>query len=45
MADCTILPDGKILVMNGAKTGTAGYGNVPDQVGFLATLVFSLEID
>ncbi|CEL55069.1 Galactose oxidase OS=Gibberella zeae (strain PH-1 / ATCC MYA-4620 / FGSC 9075 / NRRL 31084) GN=GAOA PE=3 SV=1 [Rhizoctonia solani AG-1 IB] len=33
MADCTILPDGKILVMNGAKTGTAGYGNVPDQIG------------
>ncbi|CAE6504543.1 unnamed protein product [Rhizoctonia solani] len=31
MADATILPDGKILIVNGAKTGTAGYGNVPDQ--------------
>ncbi|KAF8673870.1 Copper radical oxidase [Rhizoctonia solani] len=33
MADATILPDGKVLIMNGAKTGTAGYGNVPDQIG------------
>lgn len=33
MPDATILPDGKILIVNGAKTGTAGYGNVPDQVG------------
>ncbi|KDN34482.1 hypothetical protein RSAG8_12420, partial [Rhizoctonia solani AG-8 WAC10335] len=33
MADATILPDGKILIVNGAKTGTAGFGNVPDQVG------------
>ncbi|KAG9098252.1 hypothetical protein FS749_004276 [Ceratobasidium sp. UAMH 11750] len=33
MPDVTILPDGKILIVNGAKTGTAGYGNVPDQIG------------
>ncbi|KAG9125192.1 hypothetical protein FRC07_008614 [Ceratobasidium sp. 392] len=33
MPDATILPDGKILILNGAKTGTAGYGNVPDQIG------------
>ncbi|KAG8714132.1 hypothetical protein FRC08_012322 [Ceratobasidium sp. 394] len=33
MPDATILPDGRILIVNGAKTGTAGYGNVPDQVG------------
>jgi hypothetical protein len=32
MLDAAILPDGKILIVNGAKTGTAGYGNVPDQV-------------
>lgn len=32
MPDATILPDGKVLILNGAKTGTAGYGNVPDQV-------------
>ncbi|CAE6469570.1 unnamed protein product, partial [Rhizoctonia solani] len=33
MADAVILPDGTVLVVNGAKTGTAGYGNVPDQIG------------
>ncbi|KAG9087534.1 hypothetical protein FRC07_012795 [Ceratobasidium sp. 392] len=33
MPDATILPDGKILIVNGGKTGTAGYGNVPDMVG------------
>ncbi|KAJ1307157.1 hypothetical protein OPQ81_001274 [Rhizoctonia solani] len=33
MADAVLLPDGKVLVVNGAKTGTAGYGNVPDQIG------------
>ncbi|KAJ1307166.1 hypothetical protein OPQ81_001283 [Rhizoctonia solani] len=33
MADATILPDGKVLIVNGAKSGTAGYGNVPDQIG------------
>ncbi|KAF8595715.1 DUF1929-domain-containing protein [Ceratobasidium sp. AG-I] len=33
MPDATILPDGKILITGGAKTGTAGYGNVQNQVG------------
>ncbi|CAE6495833.1 unnamed protein product [Rhizoctonia solani] len=33
MGDAVILPDGTVLVLNGAKTGTAGYGNVPDQIG------------
>ncbi|KAG8712628.1 hypothetical protein FRC08_014291 [Ceratobasidium sp. 394] len=33
MPHATILPDGKILIVNGAKTGTAEYGNVPDQIG------------
>lgn len=32
MPDAVILPDSKVLTVNGAKTGTAGYGNVPDQV-------------
>ncbi|KAF8747726.1 Copper radical oxidase [Rhizoctonia solani] len=30
---CYYSADGKVLIMNGAKTGTAGYGNVPDQIG------------
>ncbi|CAE7186371.1 unnamed protein product, partial [Rhizoctonia solani] len=33
MADAVLLPDGTVFVVNGAKTGTAGYGNVPDQIG------------
>ncbi|CAE6492836.1 unnamed protein product [Rhizoctonia solani] len=33
MPDAVILPDGKILLVNGAKTGVAGYGNVPDLIG------------
>ncbi|KDN33568.1 hypothetical protein RSAG8_13341, partial [Rhizoctonia solani AG-8 WAC10335] len=33
MADAVILPDGTVFVVNGANTGTAGYGNVPDQIG------------
>ncbi|KAF5342875.1 hypothetical protein D9758_016091 [Tetrapyrgos nigripes] len=28
-----LLPDGRVLIINGAKTGVAGYGNVGDQVG------------
>ncbi|CAE7170206.1 unnamed protein product [Rhizoctonia solani] len=34
MADATIMPDGRILIVNGAKMGTAGYGNVPDQASW-----------
>ncbi|KAG8791039.1 hypothetical protein FRC12_010290 [Ceratobasidium sp. 428] len=33
MPEAVILPTGLILIINGAKTGVAGYGNVPDQVG------------
>ncbi|KAG8710958.1 hypothetical protein FRC09_020848 [Ceratobasidium sp. 395] len=29
------MPDGTVLIVNGAQTGTAGYGNVPDQIGQL----------
>lgn len=39
MPDATILPDGKILIMSGAKTGTAGYGNVQNQVSVLPVVV------
>ncbi|KAJ8517396.1 hypothetical protein ONZ45_g5405 [Pleurotus djamor] len=27
------LPDGRVLLVNGARTGVAGYGNVGDQIG------------
>jgi hypothetical protein len=27
------MPDGNVIFINGASTGVAGYGNVPDQVG------------
>ncbi|KAF5365246.1 hypothetical protein D9758_005484 [Tetrapyrgos nigripes] len=33
MPDLLLLPDGRILIINGARTGVAGYGNVGDQVG------------
>lgn len=33
MPDMLMLPDGKILIVNGAHTGLAGYGNVS---GFLS---------
>ncbi|KAG8794240.1 hypothetical protein FRC12_000092 [Ceratobasidium sp. 428] len=33
MPDAVMLPDGKILILNGATGGTAGYGNVQNQVG------------
>ncbi|CAE6399632.1 unnamed protein product, partial [Rhizoctonia solani] len=33
MHDTVILPDGKILLVNGAQAGVAGYGNVLDQIG------------
>ncbi|KAI5481062.1 hypothetical protein MNV49_006248 [Pseudohyphozyma bogoriensis] len=33
MGDAILTPDGKVLIVNGAKTGIAGYGNVPDVVG------------
>jgi len=30
MADAILIPDGRVLLINGAQTGTAGYGNVGD---------------
>ncbi|KAF8595713.1 hypothetical protein BDV93DRAFT_528472 [Ceratobasidium sp. AG-I] len=33
MPDGVLLPDGKVLIINGAASGTAGYGNVQEQVG------------
>ncbi|KAG8779979.1 hypothetical protein FRC12_023624 [Ceratobasidium sp. 428] len=33
MHSSILMPDGRILMINGAQTGTAGYGNVPDTIG------------
>lgn len=33
MADGILMPDGNVLFVNGASTGLAGYGNVPNQIG------------
>ncbi|KAF6763868.1 copper radical oxidase [Ephemerocybe angulata] len=33
MADAILLPTGDVLIVNGAATGIAGYGNVQNQVG------------
>jgi len=33
MPDLIMLPDGKVLIVNGAKSGVAGYGNLVDKVG------------
>lgn len=33
MPDMVMMPDGKVLIVNGAGTGIAGYGNVKHQVG------------
>ncbi len=33
MPDAVTLPHGKILILNGARSGIAGYGNVKDRVG------------
>ncbi|KAJ7749607.1 glyoxal oxidase N-terminus-domain-containing protein [Mycena olivaceomarginata] len=33
MVDMILLPDGRVMLVNGAKTGVAGYGNVGDQIG------------
>ncbi|KAF4610671.1 hypothetical protein D9613_007314 [Agrocybe pediades] len=33
MTNLILLPDGKILCLNGAKTGTAGYGQTPWSIG------------
>jgi len=33
MPNTILLPDGRVLIINGAHTGAAGYGNFKDQVG------------
>ncbi|GAA5885153.1 hypothetical protein JCM6882_007252 [Rhodosporidiobolus microsporus] len=33
MSDAIIMPDGQILLINGAQQGVAGYGNVRDEIG------------
>jgi len=33
MIDALVMPDGNVLLINGAATGMAGYSNVPDPIG------------
>ncbi|KAJ7843044.1 glyoxal oxidase N-terminus-domain-containing protein [Mycena leptocephala] len=33
MPDMVLLPDGRVVIVNGAQTGLAAYGTVPDAVG------------
>ncbi|KAJ7589706.1 glyoxal oxidase N-terminus-domain-containing protein [Mycena floridula] len=33
MPELILLPDGRVVIVNGARTGVAGYGNVGNQVG------------
>ncbi|KAF8578124.1 copper radical oxidase [Ramaria rubella] len=33
MSDVILLPDGRVLIVGGAQTGVASYGNVIDQIG------------
>jgi hypothetical protein len=33
MPDSVLLPTGEVVIVNGGKTGVAGYGNVFDQIG------------
>ncbi|KAJ7607955.1 glyoxal oxidase N-terminus-domain-containing protein [Roridomyces roridus] len=33
MLDMVLLPDGRVMIVNGAQTGVAGYGNVGNQIG------------
>ncbi|EGF98402.1 uncharacterized protein MELLADRAFT_23337, partial [Melampsora larici-populina 98AG31] len=33
MPDAVMMPDGKVLIVNGGMSGTAGYGNLPDKIG------------
>ena len=34
MPDAVLLPTGQVVIVNGAETGIAGYGNVQSQVGY-----------
>lgn len=33
LQETVLLPNGQVLIVNGCKTGVAGYGNVANQVG------------
>ncbi|KAF8599754.1 copper radical oxidase [Ceratobasidium sp. AG-I] len=33
MPDAVLLPDGRVVIVNGGRSGIAGYGNVKNQVG------------
>ncbi|KZO95807.1 copper radical oxidase [Calocera viscosa TUFC12733] len=33
MPDAVLLPDGRVVIVNGGRTGIAGYGNVKGQIG------------
>lgn len=33
MPDAVLLPTGKVIIVNGGRTGISGYGNIKDQVG------------
>ncbi|KAJ7846109.1 glyoxal oxidase N-terminus-domain-containing protein [Mycena olivaceomarginata] len=33
MSEGTLLPDGKVLIINGCRTGTAGYDNLQNRIG------------
>ncbi|QRW11955.1 glyoxal oxidase [Ceratobasidium sp. AG-Ba] len=33
MPDAVLLPDGRVVIVNGGRSGIAGYGNTKDQVG------------
>ena len=37
MPDTILLPDGRVLIVNGAQTGIAGYGNVRARRPIIAT--------
>ena len=34
MPDAVLLPTGQVVIVNGAETGIAGYGNVQSQIGY-----------
>jgi hypothetical protein len=36
MPNAILLPDGRVLLVNGAQTGVAGYQNARDHIGFCA---------
>ncbi|KAJ7800826.1 glyoxal oxidase N-terminus-domain-containing protein [Mycena olivaceomarginata] len=36
MPDMVLLPDGRVVIVNGAQTGVAGYRNVPDAFGLIS---------